>query len=101
MTVARRWIMSDSTKPSYPWWEFLFPGLLFLLGSVFAWWYLSELERQPRPQQLRLPAAAVLLYNWGGKWAIVLFVLGVGALFTGIGTYKLVTKLRATRHPVE
>jgi hypothetical protein len=86
--------VSDLPKPKYPWWEFFFPGLFFLLGSVYAWWYLSELEAHPGAQRVRLPAAAILLYNWGGKWAIVLFVAGVGALFTGIGSYKLVSKLR-------
>jgi hypothetical protein len=84
--------MSNSTKPRYPWWEFFFPGVLFLLGSVFAWWHLTELERQPGVHSL--PSAAVLLYNWGGKWAVVLFVAAVGALFGGIGTWKLIRKLR-------
>jgi hypothetical protein len=70
-----------------------------LLGSVFVWWYLSGLERQPGVH--RLPSAAVLLYNWGGKWAVVLFVAGVGALFSAIGTYKLIRKLRGPRRPAE
>jgi hypothetical protein len=91
--------MSDEIKPRYPWWEFLFPGLFFLLGSVFTWWYLSDLERQAGVH--RLPSAAVLLYNWGGKWGVVLFVAAVGALFTGIGTYKLIRKLGERRRPVE
>lgn len=93
--------MSECIKPKYPWWEFFFPGLIFLLGSVFAWWYLNELERQPGGQQLRLPSVAVLLYNWGGKWAVVLFVAGVGALFTGIGTYKLMAKAHERRQAAE
>jgi hypothetical protein len=84
--------MSNSIKPRYPWWEFLIPGVLFLLGSAFVWWYLTELERRPEP--LRLPSAAVLLYNWGGKWAVTLFVASVGALFSGIGAWKLIKKLR-------
>jgi hypothetical protein len=84
--------MSNSAKPRYPWWEFLFPGVLFLLGSVYVWCFLSELEQQPGVH--RLPSAAVLLYNWGGKWAVVLFVAAVGALFSGIGAWKLIKKLR-------
>ena len=89
--------MSNSTKPRYPWWEFLFPGVAFLLGSVFVWWQLSKMEEEPGPH--RLPSAAVLLYNWGGKWAVVLFVAAVGALFSGIGTWKLIRKLRDRRGP--
>jgi hypothetical protein len=98
--------MSETTKPpeikpTYPWWEFLFPGLIFLLGSVFAWWYLTDLEAQPGAHRVRLPSAAVLLYRWGGKWAIVLFIAGVGAFFSAIGLVKLIRKLRhrSTRDP--
>jgi hypothetical protein len=89
--------MVDPIKPRYPWWEFLVPGLIFLLGSVFTWWYLSDLEAQPGAHRLRLPSVAVHLYNWGGKWAIVLFVAGIGVLFSGIGTYKLMRQLRECR----
>jgi hypothetical protein len=92
--------MSNLVKPRYPWWEFLVPGLLLLLpGSVFAWWYLTDLEAQPGVNLVRLPSVAVQLYKWGGKWAIVLFVVGVGALFCGIGTYKLIRKLRESPPP--
>jgi hypothetical protein len=84
--------MSNSAKLRYPWWEFLVPGALFLVGSVFVWWFLSELEQQFGVH--RLPSAAVLLYNWGGKWAVVLFVAAVGALFTVSGTWKLIKKPR-------
>ena len=90
-----------SVKPQYPWWEFLIPGLILLLGSVFAWWYLTDLEAQPGVHTLRLPSAVVFLYKWGGKWAIVLFVAGIGALFSGIGTYKLMKKRREHREAVE
>ena len=93
--------MSDSIKPRYPWWEFLVPGVLFLLGSVFAWWYLSDLEAQPGAHRLRLPSVAVHLYKWGGKWAIVLFVAGIGVLFSAIGTYKLRRQLRERRRQAE
>ncbi|HMF19083.1 MAG TPA: hypothetical protein VKE98_17875 [Gemmataceae bacterium] len=84
--------MSNSIKPRFPWWEFLIPGMLILAGSIFAWWYLSEVERQGGV--LRLPSVAIFLYNWGGKWAIVLFLAAIGALFTSIGTWKLIKKLR-------
>jgi hypothetical protein len=84
--------MSESTQPRLPWWEFLFPGVIFLLGSIYAWWYLGELERTPGPHPTHWTVA--LLYDWGGKWAVVLFVAGVGALFTGIGTWKLIRNLR-------
>jgi hypothetical protein len=84
--------MSNSDRPQYPWWEFLFPGILFLFGSIFVWWFLSELEQ--KPGVYRLPSAAVLLYQWGGKWSVVLFVAAVGAFFTGIGAWKLLRQLR-------
>jgi hypothetical protein len=88
--------MSDPGQPRYPWWEFFFPGLFLLLGSVYVWWYLTELERTTGVQQL--PAAAALLYEWGGKWAVVLLVAGIGALFSSIGAWKLIRKLRARRN---
>ena len=91
--------MSDSTRPRYPWWEFFFPGVALLLGSIYAWWFLTELERQPGVY--RLPSAAVLLYQLGGKWGVVLFVAGVGALFSGIGACKLIRKLRERRRPAD
>jgi hypothetical protein len=87
--------MSNSPEPHYPWWEFLFPGIVFLLGSIFVWWHLTELEEKPGVYEL--PSAAVLLYNWGGKWAVVLSVAAVGALFSGIGAWKLIGKLRRAR----
>lgn len=84
--------MPDPAKPRYPWWEFFFPGIVLLLGSIYVWWYLTEMEQ--KPGEYPLPRAAVLLYNWGGKWAVVLLVAGIGALFSGVGTWKLVSKLR-------
>ena len=84
--------MSTSPRPSYPWWEFLIPGILLLLGSVYVWWYLTQLEQQPGVY--RLPSVAVLLYRWGGKWSVVLFVAAVGALFSGIGAWRLLRKLQ-------
>jgi hypothetical protein len=93
--------MSHGIKPRYPWWEFLVPGVLLLLGSVYIWWYLTELEGQPGVHQIRMPSAAVYLYQWGGKWGVVLFVTGVGGLFSGIGTYKLIGKLRERRRQAE
>jgi hypothetical protein len=55
------------------------------------------MERKPGPH--RLPRAAVLLYNWTGKWGVVLLVAGVGALFTGVGAFKLMRKVRERRRP--
>jgi hypothetical protein len=40
---------------------------------------------------------AVLLHNWGGKWGVVLLVAGVGALFTAVGAFKLIRRLRDRR----
>jgi len=93
--------VTDPRKPAYPWWEFLFPGLIFLLGSIFAWWYLTDLEARPGAHRLRLPSIAVLLYEWGGKWAIVLFIAGVGVLFSAIGAFKLIRKLQNPQRPAE
>jgi hypothetical protein len=87
--------MSDSTHRRNPWWEFLLPGVIFLFGSIYVWWYLSELERTPGVHQL--PSAAALLYNWGGKRAVVLMVAAVGALFSGIGMWKLLKKRRTPK----
>jgi hypothetical protein len=84
---------TDSPRPSYPWWEFLVPGLLLLLGSIYIWWFLTELEQKSGVH--RLPSAAILLYRWGGKWAVVLFAVAVGALFSGIGAWKLFRELRS------
>jgi len=89
--------VSNSTKPRFPWWEFLIPGILLVAGSVYVWWYLSEMEHQPGVH--RLPSVALLLYNWGGKWAVALFVAAIGSLFTGIGTWKLIKKLLEPRPP--
>jgi hypothetical protein len=89
--------MSSSPKPRYPWWQFLFPGILLLLGSIFVWRHLTELEQKPGVYEL--PSAAVLLYNCGGKWAVVLFVAAVSALFSGIGVWKLIRKLRTAHRP--
>jgi hypothetical protein len=87
--------MPDPTTPRSNWWDSLVPGVVLLLGSCYVWWYLTEMERQPGP--LRLPRAAVLLYNWTGKWGVVLLVAGVGALFTAVGALKLIRRLR--EHP--
>jgi hypothetical protein len=89
--------MSDPTKPRSPWWDSLVPGVALLFGSCYVWWYLTEMERKPGPH--RLPRAAVLLYNWAGKWGVVLLVAGVGALFTVVGASKLIRRLRERRLP--
>ncbi len=86
--------MSDSTRPRSPWWDALVMGVVLLLGSGYVWWYLTDMERQPGPHQL--PRTAALLYDWGGKWGAVLPVAGVGALFTAVGTFKLIRRLRGT-----
>jgi len=91
--------MSDATRPRSPWWDSLVPGVVFLFGSIYVWWYLTEMERQPGPH--RLPRAAVLLYNWTGKWGVVLLVAGVGALFTGVGAFKLIRRMRERRRPAD
>jgi hypothetical protein len=75
------------------------PGVVLLFGSGYVWWYLTEMERQPGPH--RLPRIAVLLYNWGGKWGVVLLVAGVGALFTAAGAFKLIRRLREPRSPAD
>jgi len=84
--------MPDSTRPRSPWWDSFVPGVVLLFGSCYVWWYLTEMERQPGPH--RLPRTAVLLYNWAGKWGVVLLVAGVGALFTAVGTFKLLKRRR-------
>jgi hypothetical protein len=91
--------MSTSPRPSYPWWEFLIPGILMLLGSIYAWWYMTQMEL--KPGVYRLPSVAVLLYRWGGKWAVVLFVTAVGVLFSGIGAWKLFRKLQIPSNDTE
>ncbi len=91
--------MSDSTRPRSPWWDSLVPGVVLLFGSIYVWWYLTEMERQPGPH--RLPRAAVLLYHWGGKWGVVSLVAGVGVLFSGVGAVKLIRRLRERGHPAE
>ena len=94
-----RCFVSDSTSPRSPWWDSLVPGVVLLFGSIYVWWYLTEMERQPGPH--RLPRAAVLLYNWTGKWGVVLLVAGVGALFTGVGAFKLIRRMRERRRPAD
>jgi hypothetical protein len=89
--------MSDSSRPRSPWWDSLFPGIVLLFGSIYVWWYLTDMERQPGPH--RLPRLAVLLYNWGGKWGVVLLVAGVGALFSGVGVFKLIRRMQERRRP--
>jgi len=91
--------MSDSTRPRSPWWDSLVPGVVLLFGSSYVWWYLTEMERQPGPH--RLPRMAAQLYNWGGKWGVVLLVAGVGALFTVVGAFKLIRRLRERRLPAD
>jgi hypothetical protein len=84
--------MTDSTQPRIPWWELLGGGLILLLGSVYVWWYLTDMENTPGVH--RLPRTAAYLYEWGGKWAVVLPVVAVGALFSFIGAWKLIRKFR-------
>jgi hypothetical protein len=53
--------MSTTPRSSYSWWEFLIPGILLLLGSIYVWWFLMQLEQ--KPGVYRLPSVAVLLYR--------------------------------------
>ena len=87
--------MPGSTRRHYPWWEFLVPGVCFLLGSIYVWWFLSDMERTPGVHQLPTPSA--LLYEWGGKWPVVAFVASVGVLLSGIGIGKLIKKFQQDR----
>ena len=79
-------------RPRLPWWELLGAGVFLLLGSVYVWWYLDKAEASG--ETLQLPAAAVWLYGWGGKWACVAFVAGTGAVFSAAGVWKLVRRAR-------
>jgi len=84
--------VSESKGRRVPWWEYLVGGLVLLFGSVYVWWYLTDMEQNPGVH--RLPRTAAYLYDWGGKWAVVLPVAAIGTLFSTVGVWNLVRKLK-------
>jgi hypothetical protein len=92
LTVEHPQVIPGHSGPTYPWWELLGAGLFSLFGSGFTWWFLTRLEQTPGVY--RLPAIAARLYEWGGKWPIVLLLALSGTAFSAAGLLKLMRKLR-------
>jgi hypothetical protein len=72
-------------KKEEPWWIPVIGGLVLLGGSVWVYMDLTQFEASGGTRKVQWIIA--LLYNYLGKWGVVLFMAlgGAAAIYAGVG----------------